>query len=453
MEILRNPQATTAQMLRPFQNFFQTEASGGVLLLLSTGAALAWANLPVRDSYFDLWHTTITVGIGSHAISKDLTHWINEGLMTVFFFVIGLEIKREVLAGELSSLRKAALPLVAAVGGMVAPALIFAAINAGRPGAEGWGIPMATDIAFALGILAIAGDRVPRNLRLFLTALAIVDDLGAVLVIAIFYTGNIAWFSLGAGLVIFGALVLVNRVGVRHPLVYGVLGVGVWLAFLESGLHATVAGVLVAMTVPARQRIDATGFLERLRWLTNVFAEDAKPGALAPTVNQRDAVQEIESTCRDLVSPLSQLEHTLLPWVAFVIMPLFALANAGISLGRDAGTALGGSVTLGILLGLFVGKQLGITLFTWLAVRFGIATLPLGVSWRQLYGVAILCGIGFTMSLFIADLAFVSGGLLDDAKIGVLAGSIVSGVAGLLLVLRSPRVSARFRHAEARDAA
>jgi NhaA family Na+:H+ antiporter len=421
-------------LVRPFQQFFRTEAAGGVLLLVCALVALVWANTPWAASYFALWSTVVTAGFGSFEISKPLLLWINDGLMAIFFFVVGLEIKREVLMGELGSPRKAALALVAALGGMVVPALLYTAVNAGGEGAAGWGIPMATDIAFALGVLALLGRRAPLALKVFLTALAIIDDLGAVLVIAFFYTAQLELGYLAFGAGVLAALVILNRSGVRRTAPYLVLGVALWLAFLKSGVHATIAGVLLAMTIPARRLLDDSAFLARGRELLDRFARDVKPGEGLPTADQADVLHALEDAAERLDTPLHRMEHALHGWVAFGIMPVFALANAGVALG--GGLPLGSPVTLGVILGLFAGKQLGVTGFSWLAVRMGWAELPQGVSWRQLYGVSLLTGIGFTMSLFIANLAFDSPAVLDGAKVGILAASLIAGVAGWLVLSR-----------------
>lgn len=426
-------------LVRAFQSFFQIEAAGGILLLACAVIALIWANSPLQDAYLDLWETLVTVGVGSFAISKPLLLWINDGLMAIFFFVVGLEIKREVLAGELSSPKQAALPLAGAVGGMLMPAALYALLNLGTPGLAGWGIPMATDIAFALGVLALLGSRAPLALKIFLTALAIVDDLGAVLVIAFFYTAKLSLTALGIGALFLVALVVANRLDVRRPMVYVILGLGLWVAVLKSGIHATIAGVLLALTIPARQRIDAGSFLREGRRLMDLFAQEAAPGQAEPTPRQRDVIHALEESCEAVETPLQRLEHTLHPWVAFFIMPVFALANAGVVLSGDMlGVAFGSTVTLGVILGLVVGKQLGVTLFAWGAVRLGWAEMPAGVTWRQLYGVAWLTGIGFTMSLFIAGLAFGDPVLLDSAKIGILAASLLSGLGGWILLTRTP---------------
>jgi NhaA family Na+:H+ antiporter len=368
--------------------------------MIAAVVALVWANT-APATYAAVWQQTVTVGGGSLVLSKPLLLWINDGLMAVFFFVVGLEIKREIVAGELASPRGAALPIGAAIGGMIAPALLYLAINAGSPGARGWGIPMATDIAFALGALALLGRRIPPSLRVFLAAVAIVDDLGAVLVIAVFYTADVGSIALGVAAILLAALGALNRCGVQHPAPYLLLGLMLWVAVLKSGVHATVAGVLLAMTIPA------TGAAAR---------RGARRG--------------------DAPSPLSQLEHALGPWVAFGIMPLFALANAGVPLSAESGRALLEPVALGVILGLVVGKQAGVGIACWALIRLRWASLPSHATWGQLYGIALLCGIGFTMSLFIATLAF-TGGALEHSKIGVLAGSLVAGVAGLLVLART----------------
>jgi NhaA family Na+:H+ antiporter len=415
-------------LIRPFQTFFRLESASGILLLASALAALFWANSPLAASYFRLWNAKITVDVGLVAISKPLLLWINDGLMAVFFFVVGLEIKREVLVGELAEPKKAALSVAAAVGGMVFPAGIYALLNQGGPGSAGWGIPMATDIAFALGVLALLGSRVPLALKIFVTAVAIVDDLGAVLVIAIFYTEKLSFSALGVAAGFLVLMILLNLFGVRRPLPYALLGIGLWVAFLKSGVHATIAGVLAALTIPANRMIEL---------LLAEFAEDVKPGRSEPTADQRDAIHCLETASENVRTPLARLEHGLHPWVAFFIMPVFALANAGVAMGGEIGATLTSPVTLGVVLGLFFGKQLGILLFSWLSVRLGVAALPGGASWRQIWGVSVLCGIGFTMSLFIASLAFRDPALLDSAKVGILAGSLISGVVGAVLLVAS----------------
>jgi Na+:H+ antiporter, NhaA family len=441
MSVVRE-QPPVERIVRPFQDFAHKQSSGGILLIAATVVALLWANSPWAESYAALWQTKLTVGLGEFSLSKDLTHWINDALMAVFFLVVGLEIKRELLVGELSSVRSAALPIAAAVGGAVVPALIYIAINAGTEGAAGWGIPMATDIAFTLGVLALLGERAPVALKVFLTALAIVDDIVAVLVIAFFYTAEISWGALGVGGLFLAALVMANLIGVGRTLVYAVLGVGLWLAFLLSGVHATIAGVLLAFTVPASSFINPGAFLERSRYVLDRFEKAGEKGENVLTNEERQAaLHALNHATYQLEPPLHELEHTLHPWVVFAIMPIFALANAGVTLGGGLAEALVSPVALGIVAGLVLGKQLGITLFAWLAVKVGVSELPVGINWRHVYGGGWLGGIGFTMSLFITDLAFSNGSLVDAAKLGILAASLIAGVIGwaILRGASSPR--------------
>jgi len=433
--------SSMTQVLGPFRQFFQTEASGGILLIAFTVIALIWANSPWAASYTALWNTKLTIGIGEFGLSKELIKWINDGLMAIFFFVVGLEIKREILVGELSSLRKALFPISAALGGMLIPAAIFFLINPSGEGARGWGIPMATDIAFALGILSLLGKRAPLSLKIFLTAVAIVDDIGAVLVIAIFYTEQIVFSSLvlaAAALVLLFAL---NRLGVRNPVPYSLVGLVLWFAFLQSGVHATVAGVLLALTIPANQRINSARFLENARAYLDVFEAAATPGSDSLTTKQqRKALQAIESAAEQVETPLQRLEHALHPWVAFAIMPIFALANAGLAIDGSFFAALLHPVTIGIALGLLFGKQLGITLFSWLMTRTGLAAKPEEISWRQIYGAGWLAGIGFTMALFISNLAFGTSPLITQAKVGILVASLIAALIGWALLRGTPPI-------------
>ncbi len=421
--------------MQPLRDFVHQQASSGIVLLASAVVALVWANSPWSDTYYDFWHTEIALEVGAFHISNDLTHWINDGIMVIFFFVVGLEIKRELIVGVLSSVRQAALPMIAAVGGMVVPALIYTAFNFNSEGAVGWGIPMATDIAFALGILALVGSRVPLALKAFLVAVAIVDDIGAVLVIALFYTEEISILSLLTGIGIFGLLVAFNRVGIRHPLPYVITGVFLWFAFLQSGVHATIAGILLAATIPARSNTDPNEFLESGREILDEYGEVGNLGEGEPVQQRRQvALQHMEKALAQAWMPLQRLEHLLHSWVAFGIMPLFALANAGVVIGSDFGAHLFNPVSTGIILGLVIGKQVGITFAAWLAVRLDWGALPAGVTWPQMYAVGWLAGIGFTMSLFISQLAFGKGELLDVSKIGILTASIISGLVGYILV-------------------
>jgi NhaA family Na+:H+ antiporter len=430
------------RILRTFQEFTRLEAAGGIVLLLAAAAALVWANSPWAQSYDALWNTPVMIGFGGFGLAKPLVLWVNDGLMAVFFFVVGLEIKREVLIGELAASRRAALPAAAAVGGMVVPAAIYLGLNLDGPGSHGWGVPMATDIAFAIGVLALLGKRVPFGLKVFLTALAIVDDLGAVLVIALFYTATLDATALGIGLGIFGAMALLSVLQVRRVGLYGLLGVALWVALLKSGVHATVAGVLAALTIPSTARIDTGHFRGRVRALLDRFELlEIDPGAHRLLPEQQEVVHGLAALVEHVESPLHRLEHALHPWVTFAIMPIFALANAGVGVDGSLAEAARHPVTLGIVLGLVVGKLVGVVGFAWLATAIGVAELPDGATWRQVAGVGALAGIGFTMSLFIASLAFGDSPLLDNAKVGILGASVVAGLLGSAVLLTAGRPS------------
>ena len=419
----------------PIQEFLHQEASGGILLIIATVIALAWANSPFAESYHHLWHTYLSIDLGGIGLKYSLHHWISDGLMVIFFFVVGLEIKRELLVGELSSVKKAALPIAAALGGMIFPALIYTIFNLGTEGASGWGIPMATDIAFVVGILALLGKRVPLALKIFILALAIVDDLGAVLVIAIFYTSNISFTSLliGGGFLVL--LIAMNRMRVRNLLIYTLVGVGLWLAFLKSGVHATVAGVLLAFTIPVSSRINTKKFKNETESLLKDFDNTGEHGDNVLTNSDRlSIIDQIENNCEKILTPLQRFEHGLHPWVSFFIMPVFALANAGVTIGSGLTSAITHPVSIGIILGLFIGKQIGIFSFSYLAVKLKLASEPEGVSWKKIYAASVLAGIGFTMSLFIANLAFNSPELLNISKVGILAGSLLSGIIGFIIL-------------------
>ena len=442
----RGAQTPIERFLSPFQRFAKTESSGGLVLLACTALALVWANSPLGASYFALWETPLRVQAGRLGLDLTLRHWIDDGLMTVFFFLVGLEIRREFLSGELASPRRAVLPVAAAVGGMLVPAALYAALNAGGAGARGWGIPMATDIAFALGVLALLGPRVPAPLKVFLAALAIADDIGAVLVIALFYTTGVSDQALGLAAVIVLATLLANRLGIWNGAVYAALGLLLWLAMLASGIHATLAGVVLAALVPARPRLGAGRAVRRARALADQIDPTAPTDTRAmPTPRQVEALEELGAVARLAQAPAQRIERSLHPWVAFGIVPLFALANAGVRvLGAPP---LEWRITAGILLGLVLGKPIGITAASWLSTRLG-GMLPGGTSgaasaaaasWRALHGVSCLGGIGFTMSLFIAQLAFTTDGLLASAKLGILGASVVAALVGSGLLLRLGR--------------
>lgn len=423
-------------LMAAFGEFSRTESAGGGLLLAATILALALANSPLAPAYFAFWNTPFTIGPGESALTKPLLLWVNDGLMALFFFVVGLEIKREILIGEVSTLRKATLPAVAAVGGMAIPASIYLLFNAGMDTARGWGIPMATDIAFALGVLHLVGRGTPLGLKIFLTAVAIIDDLGAVLVIALFYVAKLDVGALGVASAVILALLALNRFSVRSPVPYALLGMVLWLAVLKSGIHATIAGVVLAMFIPAQRALDETTFLDRVRYLLEVFQQDTPHPGPMPTARQRDAIHSLEVVSHAAEAPLARLEHRLHPWAAFFVVPIFAFANAGVPIRLNAPDFFTDPVTLGTALGLLLGKPLGIFLFSWLTVRLGLGDLPDGVSWSQVSGVAALCGIGFTMSLFIGSLAFADPENLEHAKVGILLGSFLSALLGIFLLRR-----------------
>ena len=422
--------------LRPFQYFAQTGATSGLLLLVATALALIWANSPWHHSYAAAWETRMAVSAAGLTLDLSLLSWINDGLMAAFFLLVGLEIKRELLVGELASVRQATLPIAAAIGGMVVPALLYLAVNPSGPAAIGWGIPMATDIAFALGVLSLLGPRIPLGLKVFLTALAIVDDMGAVVVIALFYSETLHLAPLVVSLGCIAVLVALNASRIRRLLPFLAVGVVLWFALHESGMHATIAGVVLALAIPVRTRINAEEFSARARGLLDEFDQSETGDLLVITSKgQQEAIHALERASEGVQAPLLRLEHGLQPMVQYGIMPLFAFANAGVRLaGAEASPAA--PVTLGVLLGLVLGKPLGITLFAWLAVRLRLAALPAETSWRALHGVAWLGGIGFTMSLFIAAQAFSGTAHLFPAKLGILLGSTLAGIVGAVLLRR-----------------
>lgn len=431
------------RLLDPFQRFGKMQAAGGLLLLGMAAAAMVWANSPWAHDYHHLWHELkIALKLGDSEMAMSLGHWINDLIMAIFFLLVGMEIKREVLEGELSSPRKAALPIAAALGGMLVPAAIYAGIHWGQPTIRGWGVPMATDIAFALGVLALLGKRIPPPLRLFLTSLAIADDLGALLVIAVFYTEKLDFQSLGAAGILMAALFAMGRAGFRSLVLYMALGLVLWFFVFHSGIHSTIAGVMLAMAIPARPRVDARKFVTFTREALDEFEGGgvAEAGAMKrTTADQQELVQGIENAGVVAGSPLHRLEYVLGPWVGFLIVPLFALANSGVPIGASTGEDSPETVAkvgVGVGLGLLFGKPIGVFLFTWLAVKTGLGALPTGVRWGHIHGVSWLAGIGFTMALFIANLAFRGHeALLDGAKLGILGGSAVAGVVGLLVLL------------------
>ncbi|MCB2199600.1 Na+/H+ antiporter NhaA [bacterium] len=425
-------------MVRPIRDFLQLEAAGGLLLLAATAVALIWANSPGGDLYLKLFKKTyISIGIGDAKIAMSFLHWINDALMAVFFLLVGLEIKRELLTGELSSARKAALPVAAALGGMVLPAVFYILLNPSGDAQAGWGIPMATDIAFALGILTLVGRGVPIALKVFLVAFAIVDDLGAVLVIALFYTEQLSFVALGIGLGVLAFLFLLNKMGVRSLVPYLLVGVVAWVAFLESGVHATIAGVLLAFTIPHRPTFKVGEIGQAGLNLVKQHSESLEAGDEG---GRHGVLTHLHQLARGGQSTLVYLENTLHPFVMYVIMPIFALGNAGVRFEGMGASALADPIALGIVLGLVVGKQVGIVGFSWIAVKAGWADLPKGVGWSMLYGAATLGGVGFTMSLFLAGLAFEgSESWLDISKMGILLASAISGLWGWAWLRRGQR--------------
>jgi Na+:H+ antiporter, NhaA family len=432
------------RLLSPLEKFLHAETTAGMLLFGSAIAALIWANSPWAEVYHHLWENHLAISLGNLAIDKDLHHWINDGMMAMFFFVVGLELKREIMAGELSNPRKAILPLVAAVGGMVVPALFFFVFNNGTPGASGWGIPMATDIAFALGILALLGKRVPVSLKVFLTALAIADDLGAVLVIAFFYTSEISFMNLGIGIFFMSVLMIANYLGIRNTLFYGIIGIGgVWLAFLMSGVHATIAGVLAAMAIPARPKIDEISFTESMNKLVNHFKSIPPNDVTLLEPAQYEALHRINLLTLEAATPLQRLEHNLHPWVAYLVMPLFAFANSGIELSSSVFNAtFFEGVSMGIVSGLVAGKLIGVFGSTWLMHKLKLAELPVDFTWSHVMGMGLLAGIGFTMSLFVTNLAYDNPDLIREAKVGIFTASTISGTLGYFVLKRVLRNSA-----------
>lgn len=425
-------------MLRPVERFLAIEAASGLLLLAAAGIALAWANSQWSASYEALWHTPIGLRVGSLAFERDLHWWINDGLMVIFFFVVGLEIRREMHGGELSDLRRAALPLTAALGGMVVPALIYATLNGGRETLSGWGIPMATDIAFAVGVLTLLGPRVAPALRILLLALAVIDDVGAIMVIALFYSSGIealGMLTMGGGIL---GVLLMQWVGVRSPWAYVLPTLVVWGGAYVGGVHPTLAGVIVGLLTPVRPWFGLKRFSE---------AATQHVEALRDANAHHEVLEHLSALGRarsEAVAPVERLQHALHGWVAYGIMPLFALANAGVPLGSASFTGDGRAVFAGVALGLVFGKLIGIVAFSWLAVRAGLAALPTGVNWRGVTVVGLVGGIGFTMALFIAGLALPPGPMLETAKLAILCGSLVAAVVALAVgrVCLEPRLEA-----------
>jgi NhaA family Na+:H+ antiporter len=422
----------------PFQKFVSIESLGGILLFAATLVAFLWANSPLADTYDALWNYKLGIQSDHLTLVKPVRLWVNDGLMAIFFFLIGLEIKRELKIGELNTPKKAALPLVAALGGMLMPAGLFLLLNKNPEAMRGWGIPIATDIAFSLAVLKLLGNRIPMSLKVFLTAFAIVDDLGAILVIALFYSTGIQWGLLAIGLAIILLLAGLSYANLYSKYLLLILGAVAWFLFLKSGIHPTIAGVLLALTVPVRQKTDLQTFAGNVEEIVNVLQTCPPNSKPILTHRQIEIIDDLEDWTQRVQSPLQHLEHKLHNWVAWVIMPVFALANAGVNL--SGASSLDFPLILTIALSLFIGKTTGISLFTWLSHKTGITEFPSGARMKSVLGVASLAGIGFTMSIFIAGLAFAGNpALADSAKIGILAGSVISGLGGYFMLRMNRR--------------
>ena len=421
-----------------FERFFHSQTAGSVVLLLATITAVVWANSPWSDLYHTLSHLDIGTYFHGKQYHLTLDHWVKDGLMAIFFFVVGLEIKREILIGELSSVKKAMLPVMAALGGAVIPALIYFSFNPSGPAANGWGVPMATDIAFALGLLALFGKRVPIGLKVFLTALAIVDDLMAVLVIALFYTDQINITALIMATFLLALLALIVRNNIHRPVCTFLLIFGVWLCVFLSGIHATIAGILLAMVVPVKATIEPKEFFNTLKrhkaWLKETKISRQ---SMVTDKQQRQAIQQIYLAAERMIPAGIRLEEHLHPIQAFLILPLFALFAAGVTVDSNTLAAFPSTVSLGIIAGLLIGKQVGIVGFSFLVIKSGLTELPAGVSWGQIWGVSLLGGIGFTMSIFISELAFTDAAMIADAKIAIFIASILAGICGYLVLQKS----------------
>lgn len=421
--------------VNPIQRFIGNSTTSGILLFVTALLALILANSPLQDWYHSLWHNHFIIGFGENAIDKDLHHWINDGLMAIFFFVVGLELKREIISGELSKPKNAILPLGAAAGGMIVPAIIYYFMNpAGEP-SNGWGVPMATDIAFALGLLYLIGKKVPVSLKIFLTALAIADDIGAVLIIAFFYTSHIEISSLMVAGVFLLIMIVANRIGVRSALFYAIMGIGgLWVAFLMSGIHATIAAVLAALTIPASAKIPENVFSKKMNSLLNRFVALDPTNEPTLTHDQLVVLDKMKNISDRAIPPLQKLEHNLHPFVSFIVMPVFAFANAGVTIKGDFMQLITSPVTLGVIFGLVIGKVVGVYLISWLLVKLRIAPIPSGMNKLHLLGAGFLASIGFTMSLFIAGLAFSDPVYDMQAKIGVLTATVLGSVLGYTII-------------------
>jgi NhaA family Na+:H+ antiporter len=419
------PQEPIHKLTAPLRRFLHVEASGGIVLLAATAVALFLANSQWADSFLSLWKTEFSIGLGNFQMSYSLKHWINDGLMAIFFFTVGLEVKREIVLGELRDPRRAALPIVAALGGMIAPAFIYLLLQYGKAGESGWGVPIATDIAFVVGCMAVLGRRVPLSLRVLLLSLAIADDIGAILVIAIGYTENLNYAALIAGFAGIGVISTISRIGVRSVPIYTLCGIAVWLAFHESGVHATIAGVILGLMTPAHSWI-GKGTIKQAVIKAGLYLHGERK-----TDDRMSTLNQVEKAAREGVSPLERLEHRLHPYVSFLIMPVFALANAGVPIHLSD---FSNPIAVSVMLGLVVGKPLGIVLFSFIAIKAGIASMPQSVGWTHIAGGGFLAGIGFTMAIFIAGLAL-DGASLDAAKVGILGASAAAAAIGMFILV------------------
>jgi len=422
-------------IIDPISRFMNNSTSSSIVLFSSAFIAIIIANTAWGESFHHFWETKLSIGFAGNEISKSLHHWINDGLMAVFFFVVGLELKREIIAGELQNPKQALLPIMAAIGGMVFPALIYFFFNPKGITSSGWGIPMATDIAFALGVVYLLGNKVPLSLKVFLTALAIVDDLGAVLIIAFFYTSDINFVSLATGAGFMLVLIAGNLIGIRHRLFYGIVGIGgVWLAFLMSGVHATIAAVLMAMTIPATVKVSENEYLMGVKKLLDAFKKENPNNKPTVTENQLHILENIRNFSKKALTPLQLLEHSLHPFVAFVVIPIFALSNAGFVFSNDITTAIQHPVFIGTFVGLLLGKVIGVYGFTSILLRFKFVSLPSEMNKMHLLGAGFLAAIGFTMSLFIAGLAFTSNEMVESAKMGAIFSSLIASIIGYVIL-------------------
>jgi len=436
---LKNEPTPIDRIVNPFQRFASEKAAGGIILFLSALIAILWANFISYDSYDDFWHTKLTIGIGNYSISDTFHFWINDALMAIFFFLVGLEIKRSVVLGELSSIKKAAFPVMAAAGGMIVPAGIFISLNLNTDTFVGWGIPVATDIAFALGVLSLLGKRVPISLKIFLTALAIADDIGAVLIIAIFYSNDLMLTNLFISFLLVSGVIIANYLGLRNPLIYTIVGCLMWVFFLKSGIHATIAGITLAMVIPLKVKINPNQFFDKGTELLKNFKNEnnfhQSRGDLGLTTEkQSSTLEELVKYTKKVESPLQRMENNLHHFVTFVVLPLFAISNSGVIIDSSINNIFNNSLAIGIILGLFVGKPIGIFLFSFFACKIGIASIPSDLKWTHILGVGFLGGVGFTMSIFVNGLAFDSQTFIATSKIAIFIASIFSALFGYMVI-------------------